>query len=722
MKKLIRQLLFTLSFVATTSYCFGQCVGTAAIDLEANNVRARLNNNGTFWYTGTDAGYEVPSGSGIHSLFAGSLWMGGVDPGGNLKLAAQDYGAPNGQNEYFPGPLDASGTTNPTNCANWDRFFMTTRAEVDAFRADWEDNMTIDDPIPSSILGWPARGNANFESIHGFELPTGFFFGAPYVDTDQNGMYNPDAGDFPFIRGDQNIFWIYNDNGGIHGNSNGDPIGMQINCMAYSSASDNELVNNTTFYDFATVYTGDAPLSDFGVGIWIDPDLGCWNDDYIGSIPQEDMGYVYNADEVDPDCNGLLGYQEDIPVLSVKILNKFSANGSDGMSSFMYYLNQNVAPTAAIADPSIGLEYYNYLRGNWRDGTPLSQGGTGYAPGSNPYSYAFDGSSVNGSDWKECELDNMLGDRRMLMNMDFGTLFPGSISAFTFAVMWKRQLTPDCPNVEGLIQDGNTIAQFDSIMIVSNTSDDPGPLALFDKTIFANSTVQFTDLSLFDPVQWMWDLGDGTTSILQNPSHVYSMPGNYTVCLTVTNANGMSSTTCEVINIRELMPPVADFDFTIEPGSGGEVSFEDMSTNNPTFWSWDFGDSNTSDLQSPTHTYTANGDYEVCLTATNDDGPNEICKTVSIILSGLNELNEQNNIRFHPNPVHDFCKMEMPNLHLANVQIQVYDCLGKKIAIAVEAFSLGMQLDMNNLTSGIYFIEVRDEEGVLLGGEKLVKL
>lgn len=71
----------------------------------------------------------------------------------------------------------------------------------------------------------------------------------------------------------------------------------------------------------------------------------------------------------------------------------------------------------------------------------------------------------------------------------------------------------------------------------------------------------------------------------------------------------------------ELFPPVADFTATPLSGSNPlEATFTDASTNTPTSWLWDFGDSATSTLQNPTHTYTAAGSYTVTLTATNADG------------------------------------------------------------------------------------------------------
>jgi PKD repeat protein len=66
------------------------------------------------------------------------------------------------------------------------------------------------------------------------------------------------------------------------------------------------------------------------------------------------------------------------------------------------------------------------------------------------------------------------------------------------------------------------------------------PLANFtsDSVISCSGTIQFTDLSTNSPVSWLWNFGDGNTSTLQNPSHTYSLDGNYTVSLQATNTIG----------------------------------------------------------------------------------------------------------------------------------------------------------------------------------------
>ncbi|MDD3744696.1 MAG: PKD domain-containing protein, partial [Lentimicrobiaceae bacterium] len=74
----------------------------------------------------------------------------------------------------------------------------------------------------------------------------------------------------------------------------------------------------------------------------------------------------------------------------------------------------------------------------------------------------------------------------------------------------------------------------------------PPPVANFsasDTAIYQNDTVQFTDLSLHSPTTWKWYFGDGDSSVLQNPSHIYTTAGNYTVSLIAGNTSGYDTIT-----------------------------------------------------------------------------------------------------------------------------------------------------------------------------------
>jgi PKD repeat protein len=75
-------------------------------------------------------------------------------------------------------------------------------------------------------------------------------------------------------------------------------------------------------------------------------------------------------------------------------------------------------------------------------------------------------------------------------------------------------------------------------------------------------------------------------------------------------------------------PPVAGF--TAANPYGGFVQFTNTSTGNPTTYAWTFGDGGTSTGTNPSHTYAANGTYNVCLIASNTSGIDTFCTNVTV--------------------------------------------------------------------------------------------
>lgn len=135
--------------------------------------------------------------------------------------------------------------------------------------------------------------------------------------------------------------------------------------------------------------------------------------------------------------------------------------------------------------------------------------------------------------------------------------------------------------------------------------------------------VHFTDASTGNPTQWKWDLGNGTISFLQNPSVTYFTPGQYNIKLVVSNAQGADSVV-RIAYIRIYDQPVINFSATPTNGCFPlNVQFTDLS--NPisgsiSAWQWDFGDGTFDTTQNPSHIYTASGNFNVSLVATNSHG------------------------------------------------------------------------------------------------------
>lgn len=137
--------------------------------------------------------------------------------------------------------------------------------------------------------------------------------------------------------------------------------------------------------------------------------------------------------------------------------------------------------------------------------------------------------------------------------------------------------------------------------------------------------LSFLDQTANQPVQWQWTFGDGGSASQQNPQHTFAAPGTYEVCLTATSLCGTSQH-CEQV-IISCAAPVAGFSIQ---QTGLQVNFSDQSSNQPTQWSWTFGDGATSTQQFPAHTYALPGTYQVCLTTTSLCGTSQECEQLTV--------------------------------------------------------------------------------------------
>ena len=125
---------------------------------------------------------------------------------------------------------------------------------------------------------------------------------------------------------------------------------------------------------------------------------------------------------------------------------------------------------------------------------------------------------------------------------------------------------------------------------------------------------------------YLWDLGDGNTSTLMDPTHTYAIAGTYTVCLTVSDACGADST-CSSITVS-CSAPTPSFTFVV---TGSTSAFTNTSTSGGgSAYFWDFGDGNTSTLMDPSHTYAADGSYTTCLVVSDACGADSSCQTIVI--------------------------------------------------------------------------------------------
>jgi hypothetical protein len=488
---------------------------TAQVDLDVNAVRCRILTAGDLWwdYTTQVGKYEIPAGSGLISIYSGALWIGGVDQGGQLRVAGQEYGHAAGNNDFWPGPLDSAQAIDKDECDKYDKHFVITRKEVE----DFVNGATT--TIPDAIKEWPGNGDVSKGQLQ---------YLAPFFDKNANGIYEPSAGDYPGydlvgkgctttdcvpddqLFGDKTIWWVFNDKGDVHASSNGNPIGLEIRAQAFGFSTNDE-VNNMTFYDFRVINRSPiTKLDSCYFGVFCDADLGNYQDDYVGCDVERGLGYTYNGDNDDDVSQKGYGLPPAIGIDFFRgpITNPTGVpdDGVDNnrncqidedceqaiMSKFVPITNGGGFP---IQDPSNAVEYYNYLRGRWQDGTPFTYGGNGNGGGtgstSTQTSFCFPGNTdhkyewgtggncatpaAKQSDWSEVTNGGLPADRRMMQSAGPFTLLPGAVNVITTGVVWAQATSGGAAASVDLLRFADTKAQalFDNCFKIINGPDAP---------------------------------------------------------------------------------------------------------------------------------------------------------------------------------------------------------------------------------------------------------
>ena len=443
------------------------CTPSSAFEwLNINNVRTRINAGGDMWWDlpgGTGSKYYIPANGSATSLYAGSLWIAGTDINNQLKCAAVRFRQDG--NDFWTGPLNLEGASiDEVTCARWDQIWKITRAEVDEFLnhcdpvsgvfKDSGDGYTI----PKSITDWPAHPDVVGGNISGVS-----HYIAPFFDRDGNGEYDPLMGDYPYydinnelchtkiptmeeefngtvwgsiladqvLKGDQTLWWIFNDKGNSHTESNGSAIGLEIRGQAFAFSTNDE-INNMSFCSYEIINRSTYELTNTFFCPWTDVDLGYAKDDFVGCDVQRGLGFGYNGAAIDGggepeaygnqppavgvdffqgpyiDADGIdnpkykyvisssyqisesgdstLVYdtisQEQICDASINGVNFGNGIVDDerfGMRRFLYHNNSN----GALGDPDNAAETYLLLQSYWRDGNKMQFGGTGYPTGGN---------------------------------------------------------------------------------------------------------------------------------------------------------------------------------------------------------------------------------------------------------------------------------------------------------------------------------------------------
>jgi hypothetical protein len=449
--------------------------------LENDAIRCNITSTGDLFNTFGQTelpGFEAPANSGIRSIYAANFWLGGTDQNGQLHLAAELY--QDGTQDWYCGPLtnDGSAIVTETTQSAYDRLWAGNASDIATHMAQFDGSGIIPNyEIPQWIIDWPAHGNVAAGQD---------YYLAPFVDFNNNTMYDPENGDYPLFCGDRCLVWIFNDAGGQHDKSGGQFLGIQVIATAY--VFDDPAQSQSVFFNYKIKNMSSQIYTDTHMGWFSDFDLGNPTDDQAATWVSLNAVYGYNGDDMDENTVFANGYSDDLAMTAFVLLNG-PHQDPDGMDNpiaqtlleaqnsggSVYPLGRNGFGDNIIDNERLGLShslitnasgegqaptslsgFANQLSGSWSDGLPLTYGEDGrntdnipaqfmFPDNTDPFALGTQGVGVNW--WTPADAGVEPNDKRALAITGPFTFEPGELLDIDFAYTFVR----DSQSNEGLL-------------------------------------------------------------------------------------------------------------------------------------------------------------------------------------------------------------------------------------------------------------------------------
>ncbi|WP_107038497.1 T9SS type A sorting domain-containing protein [Brumimicrobium mesophilum] len=410
--------------------------------ISGNRISALINDEGRLFqdFINNSPGYEFPAGSQLKLIFNAGFWFGGTNQNGDLKLAAQYYTV---NKDFYRGPYSTTGNYLDTAYMyGYQSGIWTVRKSEIIYHID---NFNQQGYVaPNAILNWPGNGDPTLGVSEQL---------APYVDVNNNEVYEPHLGDYPCIKGDVASYQIMHDDG-MHYASGGEKIGAEIHMMIYQFQSNN-YIDSTTFIEISVINRGQNSFNDFKSTFYLDTDIGTHTHDYIGSDPSKNLMYSYKGGD---DSQG------QQPVLATYGINP-PAIGIMSLNKSIQYSGTIVRPdfSPIPSTPTLPADYWNYMNGKWMNGDEWTYGGDGFG-GTVPTQHLYDGNPYLGTGWTELDTDgngtaNQPTDRNILMSTVSESFTPGDTLVYNYAIIVNRR-GDTLENVQGVIDIADSVQNY----------------------------------------------------------------------------------------------------------------------------------------------------------------------------------------------------------------------------------------------------------------------
>ena len=405
---------------------------------DGNNISTWHGNHGDIvsYHVTSHSGLEWPKGSGKTAVFQAGLWLaaGKVNGIEEIRIAVSEY-----QSEFIPG--------------NW-RSYHPKKPPLHnpSFRI-----YEINNEDGSGSINWQ-------------EWP--IEQGAPWVDSDHDGIYSPFKLDYPDIIGDKVHWYVMND-GDIPAHEEffeSEPLDVEVRVSLFGFDIQKPL-SNTLFVKYQIINKGENQLDSMYISFWSDPDIGDPQDDLVGCDPERNLGFAYNdsdGDEIygeNPPAVGFLLLQTAI-VPSIGDTAHVSGTAIVDFTNIPVTSFTKFIPLHTLIDYNKAWVAYNYMNGlTATGGSPYIDPVTGQ-----PTTFVNNGDPITGEGW----IDGIIippGDRRIFLSSGPFSMAPGDTQEVVMALIIS-QGESNINSVEVLKSDAILIKNvWDSNFVTLGNSD-----------------------------------------------------------------------------------------------------------------------------------------------------------------------------------------------------------------------------------------------------------
>ncbi len=476
--------------------------------LSINNIETTTANSGRIFETPflEETGYFFPKDSSTSTISSLSLWLSGVDEFSHTYATTPFY-----QNNFSPGPVNDK--FNGFFFKNW----VLRKDIIDEFIEDSKDKK-FSNPIPYQLISWPAFGNPNIK-YNGNQIQIHEPL-APFIDVNNDGIYNVFDGDYPQMKGDKMLWWIMHANTEVVDN-NYLSLGFDIQGSVYAFNCGDSLLQNTVFVDLNIKNNSNKAYTDFNIGLNTSFSLGCPINDYMGTIPERNTYYCYNQYMNDEDGCPYFDnhYGNKVPIQSITLLNH-------PLSSTNYTAINVINPNSSIPyqhDPSTPHEIHQFMQSIWPGDIHLKKGNDGYDTNGPPIDFAFDGNPTDTNQWSMCQSNFDYKYIQFVASTKQSEMATNQTINLHYGLVTHTDINdlpcPDISQIEPRLQALQDL--YDNYLskgAISNNTLTLGP----DQTLQIDEE-PITLTASADAISYKWSTGETTPSIEVNQAGIYSI-------------------------------------------------------------------------------------------------------------------------------------------------------------------------------------------------------